>query len=354
MKYVIHIIGSLNTGGAEKVLSDLINYDNNSNHKIFVLGKKYLNEVKFAKNINIKYFNYNILKFYFLILKYDKENIFHFWLQKSIFFSIPLKMFNFKNIIWSIHNNHPYSLQKKFGKLIVKINSLFSKSVPEAIIFCNNIALKNHSNFGNNKNRFIINNPILFNSFRQRNAVNININHIKFLVVANYHECKNFNYLFKIFSNFKIKNFTIDMFGKNIDFNNSKIIADIKYYNLENNVSLNGFQDTNYLYCNYDFSILVSYDESMPLALLEAIASRTLCISTNVGGISEFISKDFLINLDDHIDSYYKIKKIISKCSLNNNYHIYIQTHYNYIKENFDINKIILSYKKLWTASNDT
>ena len=144
------------------------------------------------------------------------------------------------------------------------------------------------------------------------------------------------------------------MFGKNIDFNNSKIIADIKYYNLENNVSLNGFQDTNYLYCNYDFSILVSYDESMPLALLEAIASRTLCISTNVGGISEFISKDFLINLDDHIDSYYKIKKIISKCSLNNNYHIYIQTHYNYIKENFDINKIILSYKKLWTASNDT
>ena len=354
MLKVYHIIANLKIGGTEKVLSDLVNFSKNLNHQILVLGKKNSTEVKFKNSINPIYFNFNIFYFLFYILKCSKFDIYHFWMQKSIFISIFIRLLNFKKIIWSIHNNQQYIVHDNIGKILVSINCLFSKFVPRYIIFCNNSSFQNHNNFGNFHSRIIINNPIVMQSFKKKKIFKFNNKIIKFIIVANYHEVKNHKYLFEIFSNFKFKNFSIDLFGHNIDYSNKDLVRLIKDFKLENQTSLNGFSPTNNLFYNYDFSILVSTDESMPLVLLESIASKTLCISTNVGGVSDFLSADFLLELDKPLESSEKIELLIEKFSNEINYENYINYIYNNIEKNFDIYKILLKYESIWNNMLDS
>ena len=65
---IFHIIGSIEIGGAERVLETLINHTNVKNF-IYVIGKKKDNEIALKKNTEVIYLNYNIFLLFNLLKK---------------------------------------------------------------------------------------------------------------------------------------------------------------------------------------------------------------------------------------------------------------------------------------------
>ena len=90
-------------------------------------------------------------------------------------------------------------------------------------------------------------------------------------------------------------NFFLDLYGRNIQ-GNKILTGKINKYGLSNKVRLVGFFDSYSLFSKYDFSILTSHSESLPMTIIESIIAGTPPIASNIGGISSLIKDpNFLI-----------------------------------------------------------
>ncbi|PID28692.1 MAG: hypothetical protein CSB55_03950 [Candidatus Cloacimonadota bacterium] len=102
-----------------------------------------------------------------------------------------------------------------------------------------------------------------------------------------------------------------------------EIQAQIKKRNLAEKVKITGFiTELNPVYADLDYVLLTSKNEGTPVALIEAMACQKIVLSSNVGGVSDFIEHgesgfyfdsfvpdDFVKTLSELIDG--KIKKSI-------------------------------------------
>ncbi|MDU4761622.1 MAG: glycosyltransferase family 4 protein [Clostridium perfringens] len=104
----------------------------------------------------------------------------------------------------------------------------------------------------------------------------------------------------------------------------------IKQNNLDNNIKVLGwinFEEKIELFKKISTVLLPSYNEGLPMTLLEGMAAGKVIISTNVGGIPELVEqeKNGLIITPGDIDALCKAmeqviedKKFIQECSINN------------------------------------
>lgn len=130
------------------------------------------------------------------------------------------------------------------------------------------------------------------------------------------------------------------------DGENNKVNKIIKEKGLEKNVFdlgwINGVKKEELLKSSSIF-ILPSYNEGMPMSVLEAMAYKNIVITTNVGGIPEIIKNNengIIVNPGDTEELYNAIKKV-----LNYNEFKKITLSVNgrkTIEKNFDINMNIL------------
>ena len=84
---------------------------------------------------------------------------------------------------------------------------------------------------------------------------------------------------------------------------------------LKNHVIFAGFQpDLHLWYSSADIFVLPSYEDTFPVALLEAMSSGLPCIATKVGGVPEIITKDvgILIPPRNHFLLSHAILKLLS------------------------------------------
>ena len=345
---IFHIIGSIEIGGAERVLETLINHTNVKNF-IYVIGKKKDNEITLKKNTEVIYLNYNIFLLFNLLKKISFSDPINFWHHNSFFLSIIFFINNKKNIFWHIHN---YKIDPKtFGKINILfffINILFSSIVPKKIIFCSKMSLELHKNFYFSLNKLVfIKNPIDQLRINKKRFIHNKVEKIKFVMVANYMAAKNFDRLFYLMSLIKNYIFSLDLYGKGIK-NNKKLLSLINKYKLSHNIRLNPFSDSKYIFLKYDYSLLISHSESLPISILESIIACTPPIASDIGGIRNLIkNKKFLIpnninkktiNFLNNLHNYRNSKEYISKSIIDRD---------NIINE-YSINTIYPIFYKLW------
>lgn len=126
-------------------------------------------------------------------------------------------------------------------------------------------------------------------------------------------------------------------------------VVDIDLFYKKN---VNNYSEIKEIYCNADILLITSYREGFPMVIMEAMAYGVICISTNVGGISEHIkngTNGYLIENDldklkvanDFIDIINKIK------SDENKFNRMSENSYNYAKENFTFEKFKNNYRQL-------
>ena len=299
-------------GGAEKNMFEIIKNTNfKYQHVIISLTNE---DFYFEKlnNLKIKILRVNlrknllipikIFKILFLINKINPD-IIHTWLYLSdLIGGLCGSLLGFKNIIWSIR--HDINEKSKFEeRLIVKILGFLSSKIPKAIIGCSHIVAENHIKYGYKRKKIhIINNGVDIFRFRPDPLIRkklisdheIKKEEIILGMVARYSKIKNHQLLFKALSILKEKNikFKCIIIGDKVSRKNHDLLELIDLYGISRNIIINeNNQKIEDIFALIDINILTSQSECFPNVLIEAMASGTPCICTNVGE-AKFILRD--------------------------------------------------------------
>lgn len=310
---ILFICNSLNLGGAEKIMYEIIKNIRSYKKEIICLTIRG-NYSKLLENAGIKvtYLNLSknpldllkIFRAYLLILK-KKPKIIHSFLYHSDVIGSILGKLTFTNkILWSVHSDFIKSKNTFLRNIQVKFLSKVSNFIPNKIIFCSKESLDNHLRIGYcRKKSLIIENGVCTKKFYPREKKYYQIRNLlglkkddTFLIghIARFHPIKGHKLLLNSLKLLKEKNknFKCLMIGTDINKRNESLKKQIKRNDLEENIILYGETKFPHKIINaFDINIISSYSESSSLVLMETMASGIPTLATNVGPISKTIGK---------------------------------------------------------------
>ena len=319
---VLHLISSLEQGGAERQLVELVK--ENKNHAICQLipGGFYEEELNNNQtiifNLNIKKNSFNIMFLYKLykIIKNYKPDIINTWMYHSSLLEVFLRKITFKNdipLIWGLRCSYmETSYYSKVLKLVINGCKYFSQT--PNIIINNSVAGMNfHKSIGFKNNNIVIFNGIDINKFSAnnkfrinfRNKFNINKGVKVLLCVGRVDPMKDHDTLLKAF--------------KKIKSNFSSTVLILAGMDTENINEINGViglgprEDIDHVYAACDVIISSSaFGEGFSNALAEGMASSLIPIATNVGDSKYIVGNAGKVINPMNVDELYDaIKEVL-------------------------------------------
>ena len=308
---ILFICNSLNLGGAEKIMSEIIkNIKSYKKEIICLTNRGYYSKLLEDEGIKITYLNLDrnpfdllkIFKAYLIILKKKPKIINTFLYHSDVIGSILGKLTFKSKILWSVHSDFIKSNNTFLRNIQVKFLSIISNYIPNKIIYCSKESLDNHVNFGYCKSKsFIIENEVCTKKFYPRKKSYYKIRKLLgikndvFLIghIARFHPIKGHKILLDSLKLLKKenKNFRCLMIGTNIK-KNASLEKQIRKNNLKENIILYGeTKFPHHLINSFDINIISSVSESSSLVLMEAMACGIPTLSTNVGPLSKTIGQ---------------------------------------------------------------
>ena len=359
---VLHIISSLQQGGAERQLIELVK--KNKNHAIcqLISGNAFEDEVNDnkikifdLKTKNIFSFIINLYKLN-KIINYYNPDVINTWMYHSSLMIIVLKLMKIKNnipLIWGLRcSNMDTSHYSILLKMVIKFCKFFSH-IPDIIINNSKAGLDFHKKLGFKNKHTVIHNGIdtsrflLNEKFRNnfRSQYKIHKDAIVLLCVGRNDPMKDHDTLIKAFKklNRKFPSVILLLAGLGTE----------KIKNLNNIITLGPRKDIEYIYSSSDIIISSSaFGEGFSNALAEGMSSKLIPIATEVGdskyilgNIGKLIKPksikelykaiEYMLELDK--DNFENQKKLARKRILNN----------------FSQNKMMSSYNKLYAEIVD-
>ncbi len=377
---ILHVINSLNKGGAEGNLyrlckSNKQKYKNNIDISILTLISNGFYETE-LKKLGIKIFSLNLSKHYMffkfikkilILRKFIKKNnpdIIQSWMYHSNFITLFIQRKFYRKLFWNIrHSELNTQISKKMTIFLSIICGLFSKSVPKKIIYCSEKSIEFHQNnhfYSKNKTALIYNGcnyktyfPLknLRYNFRKKNK--IYSSDIVIGYAGRYAKQKNILSMLLAFSKIsKIhNNIFLYMVGRDIGPQNKELI---NYVNkLKVNKKVRYIKEQKSLiefYNGIDFLLLTSHSESFPNVIAESMLCSTPVLSSDAGCSKKIINNfGFVMDKNDHETIFKNLGKTISTFknkkkewkSMKKNSRLQI-------KNNFSITNMANSYLNNW------
>ena len=375
---IIHIINSLRKGGAEGNLYRLCKvhkkkYQNKV--KIFIItlisNGYYENDLK-KKGINIVsldikgYQIIDILKKIILFRKFIKKNnpdIIQSWMYHSNFISLFIQKTFYQKLFWNIrHSELNIQISKKITIVLSIICGLFSRFIPNKIIYCSERSIFFHKDYHfYEKNKA----SLIYNGFCDRSYYNSKKLKTRFrkkykfknqdIVIGfagRYAKQKNIQSLLVAFSKIIKKNrIYLCMVGSNININNKELITLISELKIRDNVFiLNEQKNLLEFYNGINFLVLPSHSESFPNVVAESMLCSTPVLSSNAGCAKEIINNfGFVMNNNDEKSIYKNILKVIKIFKYDKKKWKFIKKNARIrIKNNYSIEVMAKKYFKTW------
>lgn len=371
---IVHLINAFHLGGSEKVAFDIVSKLNKDYEiEIIAISK---NDDNFSKNLkknldenNIKWrelgllkvgskfrhlnFLYTSLALLYYIIK-NKITVIHSHTDLPDFvLALMLKYSKMKKnlrIVRTIHNTELWSTHFKTGKFVESSFEndhvvFISKDVEEAYK-----SLRNRYNLKESNNKYFISNGVDFEKYDLKkdtnilNSLNISLdkNKINLLFAGRLVEQKGFDLIIDLFNTLDEKEkekFHIYAFGngeleklvnKNMPITIYKPITNI-----------------NEIYKYFDYLIMPSRFEGLPLVSLEASASNLPVIASYSPGLKETLPTDWELFFKN--ESVEDLKNLLIDI-LDNKYDKDLLSLKSnaFVKENFDLESTVEKYKQLY------
>jgi glycosyltransferase involved in cell wall biosynthesis len=363
---ILHYINNLTSGGAEKLLTDILPIIKNQDHEVEVLIiNNYKNVSKYdsilkehgikVRSFQTSFYNpFQILKLVFIIKK-EKYNIVHahlfpsqYWLAFASFF-LDKKTKLTKTEHSSFNKRRKYSLLKTMEKIIYNRYDLI-------IAISENVRNNLESWIGKSKKIIIIENGINLSEVQKSISTKNKLFSGKFkniLMVGRFDGyIKDHSTLLKAIE--KLPD-NIHLFFAGDGPNKKNVMDLVQFLNLENRVHFLGLRNDVINLMHYaDLNVLSTNHEGFSGVTLESLASRKPFIGSDVEGVKEIVpNNSFLFSVGNANELSFKISQILKSEDLRNRM---IQESTQHIK-NFDIsimvNKYLDSYKNIMGKKNE-
>ncbi len=370
---ILHIITSLGNGGAEHTLFKICKYDNLNEHIVISLkkGGKYHSLLK-QKGIKIYSLNFNFFSFIFSffklvrIIRFLKPELVQTWLVHGDFVGgLAAKFAGVKNIVWNIrYSNFESDKTKLITIYLIKLLAKLSFKIPKYIVVVSKKAKETCEKNGYDRKKLVLiqngyDLSILKPIRNQRSIIIKNLKVKKNIPVighvARFDPKKDHLTLLKSLKILHSRNinFISVLVGPNINNKNAELITYIEKFNLTNHVKLLGAKkNIASLMSAIDICVQSSkYGEGFPNVVAEAMACGSPCVVTDVGDAALIVGKNGIVvppnNPERLADA---IEQMILKRDSKNWKRIIQQSRLK-IKQNFGINKMLVSYNSLWNRA---
>jgi len=365
-------------GGVEAVIFNMLEGYHNSNIKVKIFSLTHevskAEKIYFSNNISINYYPYGFTKstklgallngrrFLKKVINEFDPDIIHFQGNGSqLLLSLGL---NSQKLVITPHGmlNEEYKYAAKFMtkvnlKLALYIESLLIKKFHNFIFiayYAKKYFFYNYKYLNNPLVKFeVIPNPITQIFFTEPHYPN-SIKNIIF--IGSISPLKGLDLLLSAIANIKTKGYNISLTvvgGFKDDVYKKKIDSQIEKLNLSETVNFEGWQKQEKVYellKNSDCFVLPSYQETLPVSIIEAMSMGKIVVSSNVGGCPEMIQNDvngFLFkrgDIDDLTRVLFNIIKITNLITIAKNAHL---TALNNYQSNKVAEKVIAFYQSL-------
>ena len=367
---ILHIINSLNKGGAEGNLYRLCEYHKKKYKKkikitiITLINNGYYEKKLKKLGVKIIPLNFSIKKKIYEFIKkiitfryfVERENpdIIQSWMYHSNFFTLFISKKFYNKLFWNIrHSELNTKISKKTTIIISLICGIFSKFFPKKIIYCSPRSIKFHEKhhlYSKNKSTLVYNgySDKSFYSkknlrFKFRKYNNIKKNDLIIGYAGRFARQKNIFSILKAFSKItkKYENAYLCMVGRDINNKNIELFNCIKSLKIIDRVIFIPEQK-NLLdfYNGIDFLLLASHSESFPNVIAESMLCETPVISSDAGCARTIINGNgFIMKKNDYktisrflnrtikLFKYKKKKwnflKVKARKQIKNNFHLY-------------------------------
>jgi glycosyltransferase involved in cell wall biosynthesis len=314
LRKILHVIDSLDAGGAERLVVDVINGLSNFEHHIAILnGPETLRDelpqtcffLNLGRKTNKEIFRHaRALRRYIQIQKIELVHSHLFFSSVISRLATPksVPLINTIHIISSLDNYTKSRLAFFLDKLTYRKHHHII-AVSRAVLddFDKWIGIKGKSTVLYNfvRNEFFIDQP----------KFEINVNPLRLVAVGNLRYQKNYLYLIEAFKR-ELTNVTLDIYGKGI------MQEELQALITENNlpIKLLGSQkELHKILPSYDAFVMCSFFEGQPLSLLEATACGLPAILSDIPVLREVTGDHALyFDLSDPSDFVRKVQKVQS------------------------------------------
>lgn len=371
-KKVLHIISSLNDGGAEGVLYKIVSKDSkNIEHVVVSLteGEKYNRLLSDAgiqvKNLHMSGAIKTFFGFFALcsFIYREKPTVVQTWMYHSdVIGGIAAFLLGVKNIVWNIRSGEIHRTQKITTRAFIKLSAILSAYIPNTIISCSYRAIEVHKKVGYKGDFVLIDNGIDDSLYypsdkkRQefRGEVQISESCILIGMVARFDPQKDHMNLLRSVSEITKTNYQVLLIGSNVDSNNSTLLNLISDFGIADKVVLMGQRmDIHRVMCGLDFLVLPSlYGEAFPNVVIEAMSVGTPCIVTDIGDSARIV-KDcgWIVQPGSSGELSTAIRSAIDMKNKNQSeYNFLSQSCVNRVRRKFLTKRMILKYENIWNG----
>ena len=292
---IVHLISSLNSGGAETMLYKLLkSRSENVDIEIVTLisGGFYAEQIKEMNipihNLNMKNGRRPIKSIIKLLKVFKRADVIQSWMYHSDLLAFIFgKLFLRKKVIWGIRRSYLDKQHMKLGTYYTaKICARFSKYV-DGIISCTIAGKESHQKFGyENENFEVISNGFNIEEFNEKKNEPYPNEGLRLLNVARWEPLKDHHTLFSAARILKEKGvqFELRLVGSGIDEHNIKLMDMVAKYDLAKEIKLLGVRnDIPQLMRTSDIYVSSSLSEGFPNVIGEAMASELYCVATDAG-----------------------------------------------------------------------
>ena len=368
---IVHVINSLNDGGAEAVLYRLCSHDKRNQHIVISLS----DEGKYGENLSRIGIQIHVIRFLSLwsapsalvnlitSLRSFKPDVVQTWMYHSdLIGGFAAWVAGIETISWGIHNT-----TLKFGKsktttiLLVRLLAFLSYWLPSRIVVCAQSALVMHQRVGydSSKMRFIPNGYdlsefkcLLSEGISLRSSLGIPPDTPLIGSVARFDPQKDHANLLCALALLRSRGvfFYSILVGRDIDHTNVELSSQVRALGLMERIILLGPRDDiPALMSAFDVHVLSSsYGEAFPNVIAEAMACETPCISTDVGDVAAMIGDcGWVVPPRDAEALAVALNNALLEANTSS-WQIRCSAARRRILGNYSIERMVLAYEQLW------